>query len=102
MIVVVAYKKAEKFLLLDRIDLVFIRRVFYLFYLGIVLFQGADIDTLCVVPKYVQRADFFSIFPQMLQETGKVTELSAVPDAYVPVNIPFKYFFLNVGDKNGV
>eukprot|EP00158_Paraphelidium_tribonemae_P005040 Partr_v1_DN27127_c2_g1_i2_m16194 putative poly(a) polymerase len=64
---------------------------------------GADLDTLCVVPKYVQRSDFFALFPGMLQKTGQVTELSAVPDAYVPVikmcfdNIPIDLVFARLG-----
>ncbi|CAO3665828.1 unnamed protein product [Rhizopus microsporus] len=46
---------------------------------------GADIDTLCVFPKHVQREDFFTIMYDMLKERPEVTEISAVPDAYVPV-----------------
>ena len=64
---------------------------------------GADIDTLCVVPKYVERSDFFALFPDMLLRTGQVTELSAVPDAYVPVikmcfdGIPIDLVFSRLG-----
>lgn len=46
---------------------------------------GADIDTLCVVPRFVQREDFFDTFHDMLNSTPDVTELTAVPDSYVPV-----------------
>ncbi|KAI0774546.1 polymerase [Fomes fomentarius] len=46
---------------------------------------GSDIDTLCVVPKHVQREDFFDVFEHMLKETEGVTEVSGVPDAYVPI-----------------
>ncbi|KAF7294150.1 Poly(A) polymerase [Mycena chlorophos] len=46
---------------------------------------GSDIDTLCVVPKHVSREDFFDYFEPMLKELGDATEVSGVPDAYVPV-----------------
>jgi len=37
---------------------------------------STDIDTLCVVPKHVQREDFFDVFEPMLRETEGVTEVS--------------------------
>ncbi|KAJ2789167.1 polynucleotide adenylyltransferase, partial [Coemansia guatemalensis] len=46
---------------------------------------GADIDTLCVVPSHVTREDFFDIMAGMLKERSEVTEITPVPDAYVPV-----------------
>ncbi|GJE84860.1 poly-A polymerase [Phanerochaete sordida] len=46
---------------------------------------GTDIDTLCVVPKHVSREDFFEVLEPMLKETDGVTEVSGVPEAYVPV-----------------
>ncbi|KAJ2314572.1 polynucleotide adenylyltransferase [Coemansia sp. RSA 2705] len=46
---------------------------------------GADIDTLCVVPSHVKREDFFEYMTTLLKERSEVTELTAVPDAYVPV-----------------
>ncbi|KAJ7865689.1 poly-A polymerase [Mycena leptocephala] len=46
---------------------------------------GTDIDTLCVVPKHVSRDDFFEVFEPMLMELEGVTEVSGVPDAYVPI-----------------
>ncbi|KAF7332675.1 Poly polymerase pla1 [Mycena kentingensis (nom. inval.)] len=46
---------------------------------------GSDIDTLCVVPKHVSREDFFEYFEPMLKEMDGATEVSGVPDAYVPV-----------------
>ncbi|KAN0097052.1 Poly(A) polymerase central domain containing protein [Tylopilus felleus] len=46
---------------------------------------GSDIDTLCVVPKHVSREDFFDVFEGMLREMEGVTEVSGVPDAYVPI-----------------
>ncbi|KAI9033283.1 putative PAP1-poly(A) polymerase [Hyaloraphidium curvatum] len=47
---------------------------------------GADIDTLCVAPRHVRREDFFEDMYKILEEQGdSIVELSAVPDAYVPV-----------------
>ncbi|KAI9482880.1 MAG: Poly(A) polymerase central domain-containing protein [Benjaminiella poitrasii] len=46
---------------------------------------GADIDTLCVFPKHVERDHFFTIMYDMLSERPEVTELTSVVDAYVPV-----------------
>ena len=37
---------------------------------------GADIDTLCVVPKHVSRDDFFDVFEPMLREAEGVSEVS--------------------------
>ncbi|GMQ10100.1 hypothetical protein CsSME_00053238 [Camellia sinensis var. sinensis] len=52
---------------------------------------GADMDTLCVGPSYVNREeDFFIILHDMLAEMEEITELQPVPDAYVPV-MKFKY-----------
>lgn len=56
-----------------------------------------------MVPKYVQREDFFSDFHQQLQGISEVTELTAVPDAYVPVikmlfdGIPIDLVFARLG-----
>lgn len=38
-----------------------------------------------MVPKYVQREDFFADFHRALAEHAQVTELTAVTDSYVPV-----------------
>ncbi|GMQ08487.1 hypothetical protein CsSME_00052196 [Camellia sinensis var. sinensis] len=47
---------------------------------------GADIDTLCVGPSYVNReVDFFFILHDILAEMEEVTELQPVPNAHVPV-----------------
>ncbi|CAO1634346.1 unnamed protein product [Parajaminaea phylloscopi] len=46
---------------------------------------GSDIDTLCVVPKHVQREDFFLIFEDMLRKREEVSEVAPVPEAFVPV-----------------
>eukprot|EP01090_Pellita_catalonica_P015252 TRINITY_DN408_c0_g1_i1.p1 TRINITY_DN408_c0_g1~~TRINITY_DN408_c0_g1_i1.p1 ORF type:complete len:766 (-),score=108.03 TRINITY_DN408_c0_g1_i1:21-2318(-) len=45
----------------------------------------SDIDTLCVGPRYVLTEDFFTTLHQMLVDDPAVTDLSAVRDAYVPV-----------------
>lgn len=39
-------------------------------------FIGADIDTLCVFPKHVEREHFFTIMYDMLKERPEVTELT--------------------------
>ncbi|KDN52485.1 putative PAP1-poly(A) polymerase [Tilletiaria anomala UBC 951] len=46
---------------------------------------GSDIDTLCVVPKHVQREDFFRLLPEMLKARPEATDVAPVPDAYVPL-----------------
>ncbi|KAG0702422.1 Poly(A) polymerase [Suillus ampliporus] len=46
---------------------------------------GSDIDTLCVVPKHVSREDFFEVFEKMLANVEDATEVSGVPEAYVPI-----------------
>ncbi|KAG8930246.1 polynucleotide adenylyltransferase [Tulasnella sp. 417] len=46
---------------------------------------GDDIDCLLVVPKHVSRDDFFTTFEPMLQETQGVTQVTGVPEAYVPI-----------------
>uniref|UniRef100_A0A3Q7GXA4 Poly(A) polymerase nucleotidyltransferase domain-containing protein n=1 Tax=Solanum lycopersicum TaxID=4081 RepID=A0A3Q7GXA4_SOLLC len=52
---------------------------------------GADIDTLCVGPCYVNREnDFFFVLHNILVEREEVTELQPVPDAHVPV-MKFKF-----------
>ncbi|KAA8521866.1 hypothetical protein F0562_012512 [Nyssa sinensis] len=52
---------------------------------------GADMDTLCVGPSYVNREeDFFIILHDILAEMEEVTELQPVPDAHVPV-MKFKF-----------
>ena len=47
--------------------------------------KGADIDTLCVAPRHILREDYFSSFLELLRGRDEVTELRAVPDAFVPV-----------------
>ncbi|KND02181.1 polynucleotide adenylyltransferase PAP1 [Spizellomyces punctatus DAOM BR117] len=47
--------------------------------------KGSDIDTLCVAPRHVKRESFFSLMYSSLKARSEVTEITAVPDAYVPV-----------------
>ncbi|XAR70830.1 Polynucleotide adenylyltransferase [Bertholletia excelsa] len=57
---------------------------------------GADMDTLCVGPSYVNREeDFFIILHDMLAEMEEVTELQPVPDAHVPV-MKFKFHGISI------
>lgn len=38
--------------------------------------SGADIDTLCVVPRHVERTDFFSSLVEILKKNPEVEELT--------------------------
>ncbi|CAH9076655.1 unnamed protein product [Cuscuta europaea] len=52
---------------------------------------GADIDTLCIGPSYINRdEDFFIILRDILVEMEEVSELQPVPEAHVPV-MKFKF-----------
>lgn len=46
---------------------------------------GSDIDTLVVVPKHVNRTDFFTVFESLLRERPELEEIASVPDAFVPI-----------------
>lgn len=46
---------------------------------------GSDIDTLIVVPKHIMREDFFTTFDQMIRQRPELEEITAVPDAFVPI-----------------
>ncbi|KAF8341454.1 Poly(A) polymerase central domain-containing protein [Cantharellus anzutake] len=46
---------------------------------------GTDIDTLCVVPKHIEREDFFTHFEPMLRAFEGATDVAGVPEAYVPI-----------------
>ncbi|XP_075241404.1 poly(A) polymerase beta-like isoform X2 [Convolutriloba macropyga] len=47
--------------------------------------KGADIDTLLVAPRHVERDDFFNSFFDKLNSHPEVSSLRAVEDAFVPV-----------------
>ncbi|XP_050405293.1 poly(A) polymerase type 3 isoform X1 [Patella vulgata] len=47
--------------------------------------KGADIDTLCVAPRHVERTDFFKSFHELLKQQPEVKDLRAVEEAFVPV-----------------
>ncbi|NXF85631.1 PAPOG polymerase, partial [Eubucco bourcierii] len=47
--------------------------------------KGADIDTLCVAPRHIERSDFFQSFFDKLKHQEQIKNLRAVEDAYVPV-----------------
>ncbi|KAJ7663191.1 Poly(A) polymerase central domain-containing protein [Mycena polygramma] len=46
---------------------------------------GSDIDTVCVVPRHVTREDFFGVFEPMVRGAEGASEVSGVPDAFVPI-----------------
>lgn len=46
---------------------------------------GADIDTLLVAPRHIDRSDFFSSFYELLLQERGVTNVRAIQDAFVPV-----------------
>lgn len=59
---------------------------------------GSDIDTLVVVPKYVNRDDYFDYFPQLLLDmapSGSITDMAVVRDAFVPI-IKFEYSGISI------
>ncbi|KAL9954867.1 hypothetical protein ACROYT_G042452 [Oculina patagonica] len=47
--------------------------------------KGADIDTLLVAPRHIDRSDFFGTFYEILKNNEDVKELRAVENAFVPV-----------------
>ncbi|XP_029449582.1 poly(A) polymerase gamma isoform X2 [Rhinatrema bivittatum] len=55
--------------------------------------KGADIDSLCVAPRHVERTDFFQSFFEKLKHQEGIKNLRAVEDAFVPV---IKFEFDNV------
>lgn len=52
-----------------------------------------------MVPKHVQREDFFEEMYDMLRRRPEVTELTAVPDAFTPV-IKMKFSDIPVRSKS--
>uniref|UniRef100_A0AAV1TNT7 Poly(A) polymerase n=1 Tax=Peronospora matthiolae TaxID=2874970 RepID=A0AAV1TNT7_9STRA len=47
--------------------------------------READIDTLCIAPRYCTRASFFVKVPILLEAAPDVTGLHVISDAFVPV-----------------
>lgn len=47
--------------------------------------KGADIDTLCVAPRHIDRTDFFSSFVEIIRERPETKDLRAIEEAFVPV-----------------
>ncbi|XP_072171310.1 poly(A) polymerase beta-like isoform X2 [Diadema setosum] len=47
--------------------------------------KGADIDTLCVAPIHVERADFFKSFYDIIRGLPETKDCRAVEEAFVPV-----------------
>ena len=45
----------------------------------ILFFLGADIDTLCVAPRHVERSDFFKSFMELLKQQPEVRDLRVIP-----------------------
>ena len=39
------------------------------------LFSGADIDTLCVAPRHINRSDFFDSFYELLKQQPETKDL---------------------------
>ncbi|KAI3379881.1 hypothetical protein SNEBB_002275 [Seison nebaliae] len=46
--------------------------------------KNADIDTICVVPRHIEREDFFESFVKLLKTQEKVKDVRAI-EAFVPV-----------------
>lgn len=67
--------------------------------------RGADIDALCVVPKHIDRSDYFSSFLEYLRALPEVTDLRSIEEAYVPVikmkfeKIEIDMVFARLADK---
>ena len=52
--------------------------------LGVATRDG-DVDTVCIVPQFVQRSDFFTKFVRRLERELDVAELRVIEGAYVPL-----------------
>ncbi|XP_021947220.1 poly(A) polymerase type 3 isoform X2 [Folsomia candida] len=67
--------------------------------------KGADIDALCVVPRHIQRTDYFTSFFELLKQQSEVSDLRAVEEAFVPVikmsfdNIEIDMLFARLASK---
>lgn len=61
--------------------------------------RGADIDVLCVVPNFIRRKDFFTLFYDDLSSLSFITDLTKIEEAYVPLikfkihSIPIDFLF---------
>ncbi|ESN96864.1 hypothetical protein HELRODRAFT_86007 [Helobdella robusta] len=47
--------------------------------------KGADMDMLCVVPRHINRNDFFDSFMDILKKEPGINDLRGIVDAFVPV-----------------
>jgi len=68
---------------------------YYAFELLLFVHAGADIDTLCVAPRHVERTDFFSSFIELLKEQPEVKDLrvSGGVKFFILKPIIFVYFY---------
>lgn len=57
---------------------------------------GSDIDTLCVVPRHIERLDFFTSFYENLKTQEGIKDIRSIMDAFVPV-IKLTYDGIDVG-----
>ena len=56
--------------------------------------SGADIDTLLVAPRHIDRVDFFSTFFEVLQNHPNVTDLRVITNLY-SLQFTRLYFFVS-------
>ncbi len=56
--------------------------------------KGADIDTLCVTPKHIQREDFFEDMYEALKKRPEVTNLTVKILIYIILILNIFYFKL--------
>jgi len=56
--------------------------------------SGADIDTLCVAPRHVDRSEFFTSFFELLKKEPGVRELRASSDLTIHLNHKLVNFFI--------
>merc|ERR1719231_1020324 len=47
--------------------------------------QGADIDSLAVAPKHIERSEFFTSFVEVLSKCDRISEIVVADGAYVPI-----------------
>ncbi|XP_053691904.1 poly(A) polymerase gamma-like [Sabethes cyaneus] len=59
--------------------------------------KGVNIDALCVVPRNIERADYFSSFFELLKQQPEVVECRTMEVAFVPaININFGGFEIDL------